>query len=225
VTDLTIDSRPAQKSQLVVLSILARAPEFGCVKSRLARHIGAPQALRVHIELLRHNLKVAREADCDVELVAAGNLQHPLLVRLAAEHNIPLLGQSDGDIGARMLATAQRQQNEGRMSLIIGSDCAVMSTDYLNMAADRLRQGARIVFGPAEDGGYVLVGQNGAVPAAFERVSWGSEYVMQQTRKSLGAAGIQWEELETLWDIDTVADLRRWRKTSDECRHPSRASP
>lgn len=218
-------STTAGHSQQVVLSVLARAPEFGCVKSRLARHIGAPQALRIHIELLRHNLRVARDAECDVELVAAGNLSHPLLQRLADEHDIPLLGQSDGDIGARMLAAARRQASIGRKSLIVGSDCAVMNKDYLNEAANRLRQGARILFGPAEDGGYVLVGQSRVVPAAFERVTWGSEHVMQQTREALTAAGIEWEELATLWDIDTVADLRRWRKISAGCSYPSLPAP
>ena len=60
-----------------VISLLARAPKLGKVKSRLARHIGQAQALRVHIELLQHNLTVAIGTGLPVELVVAGDPQHP----------------------------------------------------------------------------------------------------------------------------------------------------
>ena len=197
-----------------VISLLARAPELGTVKSRLARHIGQAQALRTHIELLQHNLTVAIGTGLPVELVVAGNPQHPWLQRAVAQLELPVLVQSEGDIGERMFATARRVTERDQSSLIIGSDCGVMSVAYLQAAADTLAAGAPIVFGPAEDGGYVLVGQRRALPAAFAGVSWGSEQVMQQTRAALLGAGIEWKELATLWDVDTVADLRRLRQST-----------
>ena len=197
-----------------VISLLARAPKLGKVKSRLARHIGQAQALRVHIELLQHNLTVAIGTGLPVELVVAGDPQHPWVRRVVAQLGLPLLVQGEGDIGERMLATAQRVAKRNQSSLIIGSDCGVMSTAYLQEAADRLAAGAPIVFGPAEDGGYVVVGQREALPVAFAGISWGSELVMQQTRDALRGAGIEWEELATLWDVDTVVDLRRLRQST-----------
>ena len=203
-------NEPMSDSQ-VVISLLARAPQFGTVKSRLARHVGPAQALRTHIALLTHNLLVAHSTGLPVELVVAGDTEHPWLVSLSERVRVPLLTQSDGDIGQRMLACAARVTATGRASLIIGSDCAAMSGDYLQRAASRLQDSVPMVFGPAEDGGYVLVGQNRAVPQAFADISWGTQHVMQQTRAALRQAAIEFDELETLWDVDTVADERRLR--------------
>jgi glycosyltransferase A (GT-A) superfamily protein (DUF2064 family) len=65
------------------------------------------------------------------------------------------------------------------------------------------------VFGPAEDGGYVLVGAARAVDA-FSGIAWGTESVMSETRARLRAIPVSWHELPTLWDVDTPEDLARW---------------
>jgi len=65
------------------------------------------------------------------------------------------------------------------------------------------------VVGPAEDGGYVLVGLARDVEA-FDGVRWSTADVMTQTRAKLAASGARWTELPMLWDIDNRADLARW---------------
>jgi glycosyltransferase A (GT-A) superfamily protein (DUF2064 family) len=69
-----------------------------------------------------------------------------------------------------------------------------------------------MVFTPAEDGGYVLVGAQQDYPQAFEGIDWGTEQVMAQTRKNLAAAHISWAEQPVLWDIDMPADVQRARQ-------------
>ena len=82
------------------------------------------------------------------------------------------------------------------------------------------RAGAKMVFTPAEDGGYVLVGAqaHGAALSAgfaqaFAEIAWSTGQVMAQTRARLTAIGWQggreWHELPMLWDVDTPADYAR----------------
>jgi glycosyltransferase A (GT-A) superfamily protein (DUF2064 family) len=89
-----------------------------------------------------------------------------------------------------------------------------MTTADLAQAAAALDD-ARMVFIPAEDGGYVLVGarRGGLETGCFEDVAWGSAEVMAQTRQRLAnrgwSAGQDWREMPALWDVDTPEDFKR----------------
>jgi glycosyltransferase A (GT-A) superfamily protein (DUF2064 family) len=63
--------------------------------------------------------------------------------------------------------------------------------------------------GPAEDGGYVLIGLRQFDARLFSNVTWGTERVAHETRERLQSLGWRWQELETLWDVDRPADLVR----------------
>ena len=76
-------------------------------------------------------------------------------------------------------------------------------------AARALADGNDAVFGPAEDGGYVLVGLRSPPPGLFSGPAWGTSTVMSETRSRASAQGLRIVELETLWDIDEPADLPR----------------
>jgi glycosyltransferase A (GT-A) superfamily protein (DUF2064 family) len=75
-----------------------------------------------------------------------------------------------------------------------------------------------MLLGPAEDGGYVLVGL-ARKPSAqlFEDIAWGSAMVMQETRARLARLDWRWCELATLWDVDRPEDLLRLRQLRGEC--------
>ncbi len=66
------------------------------------------------------------------------------------------------------------------------------------------------MFGPAEDGGYVLVGLARRIDA-FTGVPWSTPDTMAATRAKIAAVGATWEELPTLWDVDEPRDLARWQ--------------
>ena len=98
--------------------------------------------------------------------------------------------------------------------LLTGSDCPALTVADLENASAALGR-ARMVFIPAEDGGYVLVGaqRGGVARSCFEEVAWGSAEVMAQTRLQLQkhgwAPGRDWREMPTLWDVDTPEDFAR----------------
>ena len=101
--------------------MMARVPAYGRVKSRLAKHVGKPRALQTHVELLKRNVLVAaaaaESAGLLFELHFGGEAPGPFFTEMARLSSAALVPQTEGDIGARMLAAAQRQTGP---SLIIG---------------------------------------------------------------------------------------------------------
>ena len=89
-----------------------------------------------------------------------------------------------------------------RRRLLVGTDCPLLDTDRLAHAA-ALLAGHDAVLGPAEDGGYVLVGARRPLP--FAAVRWSSPHTLNDTTAGFGRAGIRWAELPVLWDVDEPA--------------------
>lgn len=115
------------------------------------------------------------------------------------EKGVVVVDQGEGDLGERLARAAQDLP-----VLLIGADCPDMTPAHLHAAADALAT-ARAVIGPAEDGGYWLLGL--AAPAnAFEDIDWGTSQVFAQTVARLDAPVI----LATLADLDRPEDLARW---------------
>jgi glycosyltransferase A (GT-A) superfamily protein (DUF2064 family) len=119
----------------------------------------------------------------------------------------PLIPQGRGDLGARM-ARVFRARTIGPV-IIIGTDCPAMRKSDIAAAFRALGQ-ADAVFGPAEDGGYWLIGLKRlrGVPHLFDGVRWSSEHALADTRASLPKT---WRVamLRTLSDVDTAAEWAR----------------
>jgi len=108
-----------------------------------------------------------------------------------------------------MAFTARELLKDHDYVVLVGSDCASVGAAYLEQALAALESGEQIVFGPAEDGGYVLLGLRCVPDSLFEQVPWGEAQVMAKTRQNLAAAGLSWFELAPRWDVDRPQDLPR----------------
>ena len=84
-----------------------------------------------------------------------------------------------------------------------------MDSAYLEGALMALGQGNEVVIGPAEDGGYVLIGLKQPCPGLFQGIEWGSERVLSQTLQRLAQLKLPYALLEPLWDVDRPQDLQR----------------
>ncbi len=195
----------AEGSELVVLT---RAPVAGRVMRRLWPALGAAGAARLQAALLQRLASVTASAGYDRVTCRADDPEHPLLRRLARQSGWCLVAQGTGDLGQRMAhAFADAWQRAVRV-VLIGSDCPVLEADHLRRARTALAH-ADAVLGPAEDGGYLLLGLRASQPVPFKGVAWGTDRVLAQTRAQLAAAGQRWIELPRLWDLDRPADLDR----------------
>lgn len=186
------------------LLVFCRAPQPGQVKTRLVPALGVAGATALYARLLERTVAVAGVVPgARLELWCHPDCGHPALQALARRHGATLRDQHGADLGARMGHALEA----GPGGVLVGSDCPELTTDYLEAAWGALDRGADAVFGPAADGGYVLVGMGspGAVP--FTGMAWGHSQVMAETRARLAAAGLSWRELPTLRDVDRPEDL------------------
>ena len=190
--------------------VFAKAPVAGQVKTRLISEVGAEGAVALHKQLTLHAIDVAQQAyPGAVELWCAPDSRHAWFAKLARDRQLDLRDQSGADLGARMAYALDDALRRSRRALLIGTDIVVMSAEYLLAADRRLAGGADVVLGPAEDGGYVLIGLTGRQPQLFEGVDWGTNRVLMQTRDRIARLGLVVAELPALWDVDTPADLAR----------------
>ena len=191
--------------------VFARAPVAGRVKTRLAAVVGTGRAAALYRSWLRTTVERAVTARlAPVELWTTPAVGHPYFAELMTDYDLRVRPQGDGDLGRRMERALRLALEEASFAILIGSDCPLMDGDYLEAACARLQDGMEMVIGPAEDGGYVLLGARRCETALFRDMPWGSERVLAHTRKRLLALGCRWAELDALWDIDTAEDLRRW---------------
>ena len=189
----------------VVVAVFARAPVLGRVKTRLAKDVGDVVALQAHRDLLERTL--AAVESWPTELWLAGDAA--ALTSLPAE--LVVRQQPAGDLGDRMLAAVASIVGRGVWAIVIGSDCPVMSAVYIASAVDALADENDVVFGPAEDGGYALVAMRNVHPQLFEGINWSTPQVLDQSLARAAALDLRVAILDTVWDVDSVADWRRWR--------------
>jgi rSAM/selenodomain-associated transferase 1 len=184
--------------------VFARAPRLGAVKRRLGRDIGARAALDFHratmIALLR--ALAAERRFRTVLAVTPDRARFPTPIRVAR------VNQGNGDLGARMHRAAARVPR-GRV-VIIGCDIPdAIAADVVD--AFRALGRADAVFGPAEDGGYWLVGLSPRRPSQpFREVRWSTEHALADTLANFHGRRIAF--LRTLRDVDTGQDVQDSRR-------------
>jgi uncharacterized protein len=188
------------------LVLFVRAPALGRGKRRLARDIGDIAALRFErvmvARLLRRlgndrrwRLRIAVTPDC-----ACREARH-------WRCGIEIVPQGRGDLGRRM-RRAVAAAPPGPVALI-GSDIPAIEPGHIAAAFRRLGA-ADLVFGPAVDGGFWLVGarRRPRLPPLFARVRWSTSHALADTLAGL-PRGVTVGFIDTLEDID---DGNGWRR-------------
>jgi rSAM/selenodomain-associated transferase 2/rSAM/selenodomain-associated transferase 1 len=197
------------------LLVFAKAPVPGRVKTRLARTIGDEAATTVYRALAERTLATAvaaRRAGAvgAVELWLDPRSDPAAIAPWRDRFDVAVATQAGDDLGARMRHALHLSLARGRTVLLIGTDVPGYDVAYLARAAAALARHDAVV-GPAEDGGYALIGLACDVDA-FSGVPWSTPEVMATTRARLAACGASHAELPPLWDVDTHDDLLRWQE-------------
>lgn len=191
--------------------VFAKAPTPGEVKTRLIPRLGAQGAAALQAWLIERTLATAAAARLGpVELCCAPDRKHPFFAGCSQRHAVALADQGSGDLGERMHRALHRATRTGIPALLVGCDCPALSVTDLRTALVELeKEAVDLVFTPAEDGGYVLLGARRATAAIFDGVDWGTGQVMAQTRERMRRNELHWTELGSRWDLDRPADYDR----------------
>lgn len=187
-----------------VIIVFAKAPRMGSVKTRLARQIGGARALSFYRACLARTLRTCA-AMKGVETVVWTAPDNAVEGRYFPS-GLKVCPQGNGDLGRRMARALAHHAGADR--ILIGADIPGITQEILGDAFTGLRQGDA-VFGPAEDGGFWLVGlRRGYQPRGlFRNVIWSSPDTLTRSMATLPPhAGIVFAE--TLNDIDDLDDYR-----------------
>ncbi len=192
-----------------LLIIFTKNPELGKVKSRLAATIGDENALKVYLHLLDYTKSITNPLQVD-KVVFYSNRVPENDAWSAAGYGQYL--QEGVDLGERMQRAFQKGFNDGYTSIvIIGSDCAEVTTELLSNAFERL-QNSDVVIGPSKDGGYYLLGMRKLHEKLFTNKSWSTSALMNETKVTLKELQLNTSYLPVLNDVDEEADLGRLKE-------------
>ena len=107
------------------------------------------------------------------------------------------------------LATRSLGEPDVKSSILIGTDCINLDATYLEQAIESLTH-AEACLGPAEDGGYGLIGLRRPESTVFEGMAWGTDSVCAETARAMNKCFENWQLLSLLWDVDRPEDLERY---------------
>jgi rSAM/selenodomain-associated transferase 1 len=190
------------------LIIFAKNPEVGKVKTRLAATIGNEVALAIYHQLLLHTVSITQDLSFHKfvfysNLIEQEDMWNSQDYRKQAQNGI--------DLGARMKnAFASIFLKTYNSAVIIGTDCPGLNATIITNAFTYL-QSHDVVIGPAEDGGYYLLGMNELHSKLFEDIEWSTSAVLSDTIKRCEDLHLNYYLLPVLNDIDEERDLQAFK--------------
>jgi len=189
------------------LLLLSKAPEPGKVKTRLAEFMGEDAAAGLYEKMVHACLTMCTSADlCPLEIWCSPSTDHVFFQQCQKRYHSNLHLQVEGDIGQRMSHAIMSALQRTEHAVLIGADCPSLSAVELDAAFAALKAGTDVVLGPAEDGGYYLIGMSVHHAELFQNIPWSTDRVLAETQQHLRALGMNWHTLPVHRDIDTAED-------------------
>lgn len=185
-----------------LLLIFTRNPELGKCKTRLAAKVGDHAALDVYKFLLNHTVDITINVSADKHVYYSEEIwENDIWDEAVYQKKL----QQGATLGERMARAFDESFKLGyQRIIIIGSDMYDLSQKDLDNAFDALKK-HNFVIGPAEDGGYYLLGMRKPKPELFESKAWGEASVFEATMKDLENEDCQ--ILATRNDVDYYEDI------------------
>ncbi|MFO7831780.1 MAG: TIGR04282 family arsenosugar biosynthesis glycosyltransferase [Desulfuromonadaceae bacterium] len=195
--------------------MMTRYPETGKVKTRLIDHLGEEGAKRLHQKMAEHTISTL-EPLCDIQtadlwIFFSGGSAEKMQDWLG--DGLEYRAQQGENLGSRMNHAFEHVFTAGyNRAVMLGTDCPDIEGATVVKALRYLRS-VDVVLGPAEDGGYYLIGLNEPHPELFRNIDWGSAKVLNQTASIAKKLDLSPAYLQPLRDIDTPEDLESIRGT------------
>jgi hypothetical protein len=183
--------------------IFVRNPELGKVKTRLAATVGDEQALDIYCQLLSHTMEQAGKVAADKFVFYHQQISVDDIWNGDGFYKKLQTGESLGD---KMKAAFGEIFKLGyNKIMIIGSDCLQLKSSIINDGFTLLDEYDTVI-GPANDGGYYLLGMKNNYSFLFDNKAWSTESVFDDSMKDMQQHHLSTGLLPVLTDVDTEAD-------------------
>jgi uncharacterized protein len=216
------------------LIIFIRYPEPGTTKTRLIPLLGAEGAADLQRKMTEQTLSQVKRLSTSRELRVGIRYDggDKDLMQTWLGRDFEYRPQGSGNLGGRMKHSLEDAVRAGATkAVIIGTDIPDLTHGIIEKAFDALTLN-NLVLGPAEDGGYYLIGlqnnsQSQVIPDLFTEINWGAGDVLEKTLKIAKNSGLSFALLNVLKDIDHPEDFMAWKRlqyTSTTVFNPDRIS-
>ncbi|MCK9418734.1 MAG: TIGR04282 family arsenosugar biosynthesis glycosyltransferase [Nitrospirae bacterium] len=189
--------------------LFVKLPEKGRVKSRLALYIGEDAALRLYENMVLDVIDMLTRGRFPFRICfTPPEARDQMTGWLGQERDY--LPQTGNDLGERMEEAFVRVfSREVEEVLLIGSDIPGLTSEVIEEAFTAFLTNDAVI-GPADDGGYYLIGfrKESFEPRIFHDMAWSTRTVFRETVERLHEASVTLHVLPELTDVDTVEDLR-----------------
>lgn len=216
-------------SAICAIAVMAKAPRPGHVKTRLQSALNADEAARLGAAFLCDITTNLHEASRLAPIApyvayAPAGLETRFDGLIAPGTRLVLADGTEGHapgvegFGRSLLHAIRSLLRMGYgAACVLNADSPTLPTALLAEAAQRLlRPGRRGVFGPADDGGYWLLGLKAPEPLLFARITWSTDRVAAETLERASEAGVRLETLPSWYDVDDPPALARLMSELDE---------
>ena len=197
-----------EEDQNNIILCFCKHPVAGLVKSRLAKDIGVEPATEVYKILLDEMINRISCLEPKVFLYCYPDTTHPILKRYETKFNFALEKQNGEDLGLKMHNAMKKHLTPNTNVVLIGTDCLEIDANYIYQAFEYLNSGSDVVLGPAEDGGYALIGANKIDSSIFENIEWSTDQVLSQTKEKIKELDWKYRLLNKVRDLDNLDDYK-----------------
>lgn len=191
------------------LAVVAKRPAPGQTKTRLCPPLTGPQAADLYECFLRDTLGLmARIQGVERSISFLPEGEGSYFRQLAP--GFALRPQRGDDLGARLdNLLSDALANGASQAVVMDSDSPTLPAACVEDAYARLDEGADVVFGPCDDGGYYLVGVTRPQPRLLREVQMSTATVLEESLDIARSLGLNVALLPTWYDVDTGAELAR----------------
>ncbi len=191
--------------------VFLKAPRPGQVKTRLAADLDGEAAAGIYRMLVGRTLgRVEGLGDVELRYTPDDAEAEVEVEGWRRQAGWRLRPQGAGDLGERLGRALAEAFGEGAgRVVVVGTDCPWLEASDVGDAFAALGR-SDVVMGPAEDGGYWLLGMDRARPELLRGIPWSTPGVYEATLQRAREAGLRVAELRRLRDVDTLEDWRAW---------------
>jgi len=202
---------------LNALIVVAKRPAPGKTKTRLCPPLTPDLASALYESFLFDTLDQMRQVTHSHHVIAY--LDEPDYFQHLAP-DFELIPQEGHDLGERLDRALTSYLSRGyERAVIMDSDSPTLPPHYLSQAFDVLSDGADVVLGPCDDGGYYLIGIKRPTPRLLREVHMSTPTVAAETIALAKEEGLNLISLPVWYDVDDAASLSRLRQEI-ETLHP-----
>jgi uncharacterized protein len=203
--------------------VFTRFPVEGKVKTRLAKNMGNKFTVSFYKTCAEHTfseLVKVKKYDMDIYLFCSEENEMTEVINWTMNKFSYQFQQGD-NLGLRMFNAFKFVFNKGyKKVIIIGTDAPDISMNLVQSAISVL-DNYSVVIGPANDGGYYLLGFKSKLMDLFSGIEWSTDSVLNNTIEKLNHSKTNYFMLNELTDIDTLEDLQNWLKHYEgDAAHP-----